>query len=114
MTSVKGTEALAAVQIDTPNELLPLECSQPVMRRDHVVRQQTGNMVYRPEIAEWAVWVPIQLDPEVVSLDQLIHIVRKAGAGVGVGNWRPEKKGDFGRWDVDDISEVTVTRGVAK
>lgn len=113
MTSVKGTEALAAVQIDTADEFLALDCSEPVLRRDHVTRQGRGNLVYRPLFATWAVWVPIQLDPEVVSLDQLIHIVRKAGAGVGVGNWRPEKKGDFGRWNVDDISEVTVTKGVA-
>lgn len=112
MTEIKGTEVLAAFQIAAPDELLPLECSEPEMRTDNVVRQMTANLSYRPMYREWAVWLPVKLDHEVVSLDQFLHIVNKAGMGVGVGNWRPEKKGDFGCWVIDDISEVTKTTRV--
>ncbi len=112
MTEIKGVEVLAAFQIDTPDEYLKVECSEPTMRRDNVVRMGRANLAYRPEFREWAVWIPVKLDHEVVTLDQFIHIVNKAGLGVGVGNWRPEKKGDFGLWEVDEITEVTRTRGV--
>jgi hypothetical protein len=108
MTETKGTEVLAAFQIDTPDELLPLEAGEPVMRTDHVVRVGRGNLAYRAQYFPWSVVLPVKLDHEVVSLDQFIHIVSKAGMGVGVGNWRAEKKGDFGLWQISAISEVRI------
>lgn len=111
MTDVKGTEALAAFQIDTPDELLPLECEAPTMRTDHVVRMGRGNLAYRAEFFPWAVVLPVKLDEEVVSLDQFIHILAKAGMGVGIGNWRPEKKGDNGLWQVVAVTDAQVVGG---
>lgn len=112
MTEVKGTEVLAAFQIDTPDEFLPLEAKAPTQRMDHVVRMGRGNLAYRAEFWPWAVVLPIRLDHEVVTLDQFIHIVYKAGMGIGIGNWRPEKKGDFGTWTIESVNDVYVYEGV--
>jgi len=114
MTDIKGTEVLAAFQVDTADELLPLECGEPTMRTDHVVRMGHGNLAYRAEFFPWAVVLPVKLDEEVVSLDQFIHIVAKAGMGVGVGNWRPEKKGDSGLWSVTEILDAEIHGGAVK
>lgn len=112
MTEIKGTEILAAFQIATPDELLPLDTvAEPTMRTDHVVRMGRGNLAYRASFFPWAVDLPIRLDHEVVTLDQFVHIVYKAGMGVGIGNWRPEKKGDSGCWTVAAISDVRVLGG---
>lgn len=108
MTDVKGTEALAAFQINTPSEILPLITVEPRMRTDHVVRMGRGNLAYRPEFWPWGVVLPIKLDHEVVSLEQFVHIVYKAGMGVGVGNWRAEKKGDYGLWTIKSIDNVRI------
>lgn len=121
MTEIKGTEVLAAFVIDSPDEFLALDTGDPgsegpkefQRRMDHVVRVGRGNMSYRPEFPEWGLWLPIKLDHEVVTLDQFIHVVNKAGMGVGIGNWRPEKKGDFGTWVINDISPVTRTTRIA-
>lgn len=104
-TDVKGTVTLAAFQIDTPDEILPLETVDPRMRTDHALK---GHLRYRPEFWPWAVVLPIKLDHEIVSLEQFAHIVYKAGLGVGIGNWRAEKKGDFGLWTIESISDVRI------
>jgi hypothetical protein len=31
-----------------------------------------------------------------------------AGLGVGIGDWRPEKGGDFGTFRVDPTKDITV------
>lgn len=111
MTEIKGTEVLAAFQINTPAEMLPLEADEPRMRTDHVVRMGRGNLAYRAEFFPWAVELPIKLDHEVVSLDQFVHIVYKAGMGVGIGNWRAEKKGDSGLWTIERIVDVQMLGG---
>ena len=113
MTDVKGTEVLAAFAIDTPDECLPLITGEPRMRTDHVVRMGRGNLAYRSEFWPWSIILPIRLDHEVVSLEQFVHIVFKAGLGVGIGNWRPEKKGDYGCWTVADLLDVRVLTGKA-
>lgn len=108
MTDIKGTEILAAFQIDTPDEFLPLETTEPRMRTDHVVQMGRGNLRYRAEFWPWAVVLPVKLDHEVVSLEQFAHIVYKAGMGVGIGNWRSEKKGDFGLWTIESMTDVRI------
>ena len=116
MTDVKGTEALAAFQIDTPDEFLPLiNAGEPIMRTDHVVRMGRGNLCYRAQFWPWSVELPIKLDHEVLSLTQFCHIVDKAGMGIGVGNWRPEKKGDSGLWAMaPGTVDVVVVGGEEK
>jgi hypothetical protein len=111
MSEVKGTEMLAAFQIDTPDEMLPLEADAPTMRTDHVVRVGRGNLAYRAEFYPWAVTIPLKLDESVVSLDQFVDIAARAGMGVGIGNWRPEKKGDFGTWEIVGLENVKVYGG---
>jgi hypothetical protein len=114
MTDVKGTVALAAFQINTADEVLPLVGPDPKMRTDHVVRVGRGNLVYRAEFWPWSVRLPIRLDHEVVSLEQFAHIVYKSGMGVGIGNWRPEKRGDFGCWTIEAIENVQVSHSEAE
>lgn len=103
MSEVKGTAMLAAFLVDTPDELLPLEAGEPRMRTDHVVRVGRGNLAYRSEFWPWALTVPVKLHEPVVGLSEFIDIVNKAGIGVGIGNWRPEKKGDFGTFEVVEV-----------
>ena len=58
-----------------------------------------------------SVVIPIKLDESVVSLDQFVDIAARAGMGVGVGNWRPEKKGDFGLWEIVGLENVQIYGG---
>ncbi len=103
MSEVKGTEMLAAFLIDSEDDLLPLEAGDPTMRFDHVVQRGVGAVRYRAEFWPWAISVPVKLHEPVVGLPEFIDIVNKTGIGVGIGNWRPEKKGDHGTFEVVEV-----------
>ena len=103
MSDTKGTEMLAAFMIDTPDEYLALDAAEPEMRRDHVTRMGRANLAYRAQFYPWSLSVPVKLHEPIVTLNEFIDIVSKAGIGVGIGNWRPEKKGDFGTFEVVEV-----------
>ncbi len=70
--------------------------------REDPARVQSGSMDlrYRPEFENWTVSLRIQYDVDLMTLDTIVNMIDRAGFGVGVGDWRPEKGGDFGRFCV--------------
>jgi hypothetical protein len=83
--------------------LVPLVAHPPTIRED-VVRLsgmgRTAEMRYRPEYSVWGVELSIVLNPQVVSIGQLATMFQAAGHGVGVGDYRPERNGDCGTFEV--------------
>jgi len=45
----------------------------------------------------------VQLNTSAVSIEQLANLFVIAGFAVGVGEWRPEKNGQYGRFEVATI-----------
>jgi hypothetical protein len=71
------------------------------MREDMVrVGMGTADIRYRPEFTEWSVKLPIKYNADAISLDQLVNLFTLAGFGVGVGEWRPERDGQYGMFHV--------------
>lgn len=68
-----------------------------------VNNQQKGRFVmYRPMIRNWACLVNFEVDTEILGdLSNLIAIFRRAGKVAGVGSWRVNKMGEFGRFTVE-------------
>ena len=100
----KGTELYGAFSI--PVELLELECGAPHMREDRVVlggMSRTSSIAYRPEFTPWAAVVPLLFNADFISADQLVNLLRLAGFSVGIGDWRVEKKGSFGQFEVAEV-----------
>lgn len=74
----------------------------PSMREDMVrVGMGTADIRYRPEFKQWKVQLPIKYNADKISLDQLVNIFNLAGFGVGVGEWRPERDGQYGMFHVE-------------
>ena len=75
---------------------------KPVMRED-VVRVGTGSadLRYRPEFASWSAVLTIEYDEENLTPDVIVSLIQRAGFGVGVGDWRPERDGEFGRFKLE-------------
>lgn len=90
-----------AVWVD--GDLLPLMYERCEMVED-MVRNQTGvaDLRYRPYYFGWKVKLPIKLNERVITIPQLVNLINHAGF-VGVGDWRPEKNGEFGRFSVGDM-----------
>jgi hypothetical protein len=73
----------------------------PRMREDMVkIAMGTADIRYRPEFPEWRVKLPIKYNAAAISLEQLVNLFNLAGFGVGVGEWRPEKDGQYGMFHV--------------
>jgi len=82
---------------------------EPIMRED-VVRVSRGgtDLRYRPEFTEWSSTLTIVYVKSMLTRDSVVSLVDAGGLGVGVGEWRPEKNGDFGTYKVDPTREVEV------
>jgi hypothetical protein len=84
---------------------------EPVMRED-VVRVGRGgsDMRYRPQFTEWTTTLNITYVSSMLTRGSLLSLVDAGGLGIGVGEWRPEKSGDFGTYEIDSTRKVEVVK----
>ena len=54
----------------------------------------------------WSCTVTVDVDGELIDREQLLEWLEIAGRQVGLGDWRPEKSGVFGRFEVASFEEV--------
>jgi len=73
----------------------------PSMREDMVrVGMGTADLRYRPEFADWHAKLLVRYNANVLSESQILNLLNVAGFAVGVGEWRPEKDGQYGMFHV--------------
>jgi hypothetical protein len=68
-----------------------------------VVIARASVMRARPWLEPWACETEFLLDTDAMSPDVFADIIGYAGARVGIGDWRPEKSGQFGCWTVTSL-----------
>ena len=79
-----------------------------------VVVQRNRIERTRAKFDTWRVTVVIEADDGLVDQQQLENWLTIAGRRIGLGDWRPEKSGDHGRFVVDEIMRVDLAgRGEA-
>lgn len=87
--------------------LVPVLGSKPVMREDMVrVGMGVADMRYRAEFWPWYAPLEITYNLRALSLEQIMNLLNIAGFGVGVGEWRPERDGQFGRFHCGTDEEL--------
>ncbi len=86
-----------------PGMVIPLTaCDEPIPREDMVrVGAGSADLRYRPEFRNWKFVAEFEVDMELLQPDDVLCLVGRAGFGVGLCEWRPEKGGEFGRFEVD-------------
>lgn len=91
--------------------LVPLICSEPVVRED-LVRvggaSKSADIRYRPEYEFWAMRIAFRLNPSIMSEDELAGYLAQAGHGVGIGEWRPQKNGLNGTFRLATADEAQM------
>lgn len=93
---------------DDPDKVLPIHCSEPIIREDMVrVGMGSADLRYRPEFVEWSCPITLEVDSELLQSDDILALVDRAGFGVGICEWRPEKGGEYGRFEIDTTVPVT-------
>lgn len=99
----KMTVARGAFHIDA--EMLEV-FGEPRPREDMVrVGMGTADIRYRPEFVDWRMPVAIKFNAAAMSAEQIANLLNIAGFGVGIGEWRPEKNGSYGRFHVGSSEE---------
>lgn len=84
-------------------ELAVIE-GEPQMREDTVrIGMGTADLRYRPEFKEWKTVLDVRLNSRAMTIEQLIHLINQAGFSVGIGEWRPEKDGQYGMFHVEGV-----------
>lgn len=90
-----------------PNGVIPIKSEPPAAREDMVrVGAGSADLRYRPEFAQWTAEILAEYDAEMLTVDDIVNLVNRAGFGVGIGEWRPEKGGEYGRFQVDTTVPV--------
>ena len=105
--AIRGAKGLGMVMTDArtafhiEGDLLRIN-GEPRPREDMVRLQgNTADIRYRGEFVEWSIDLPITYNARIVSAEQLVAMLDAGGFGTGIGEWRPEKDGQFGRFHVE-------------
>ena len=107
---IEKTLVRKAIFLITPDagKVLPIESEQPIVREDCVrVGMGSADLRYRPEFREWTCRIELEVDSELLQADSVLALVDRAGFGVGICEWRPEKGGEYGRFEIDPTVPVT-------
>ena len=82
-------------------QLARLIASDPVIREDMVrIGMGTADIRYRAMYEDWSAVLRVEFVPSVIDLSSVVALV-DAGGTNGVGEWRPEKSGSFGTYEVE-------------
>ena len=72
-----------------------------------VVIPSTGGriMAHRPRLDEWSLGFTLEVDDAMFSLSFVRLLVDDAGRKIGLGDFRPDRKGPFGKFAVTEWVE---------
>lgn len=84
------------------NQMIEIISDPPIMREDNVkVGMGTADLRYRGEFRNWHADLVIDYDANgVVTPEQIVNMFQAAGFVCGIGEWRPERDGQFGMFSI--------------
>jgi hypothetical protein len=84
------------------NQMIEIHSDIPIMREDMVkVGMGTADIRFRGEFRNW--WADLTISYNANgqhTLEQIINIINAGGYVCGVGEWRPERDGQYGMFHV--------------
>lgn len=83
---------------------------EPQIREDVVRVQRTTDLRYRPMFPEWTAVLEVTYVPSSLTKSSLLSLIDAGGMGIGIGEWRPEKNGEFGTYRIDSTKEIEVVK----
>jgi hypothetical protein len=101
----KKTNLRQAFHIE--GDMVPILGSEPEPREDMVrVGMGTADIRFRAQFNTWGTVLTVTFNESMLSLDQLVNLFNAAGFGIGVGEWRPQRDGQFGRFRAANENEA--------
>lgn len=87
------------------NQMIEIHSDTPIMREDMVkVGMGTADIRFRGEFRNWYADLTVSYNKNGQhTLEQIINIINAGGYVCGVGEWRPERDGQYGMFHVEAI-----------
>lgn len=63
-------------------------------------------MRYRPRFNEWGAKFDLLVNDDLLDVDTVHQLLNEAGMTIGIGDFRPEKRGPFGTFRVVNFKEI--------
>ena len=101
-TELRGSFFLAGATEASTVDIAEIISDDPICREDMVKvggMSKTADIRYRPEFRNWE--MPLSMTYNVngkYSLEQLLNCFNVGGFACGIGEWRPERDGQFGMY----------------
>lgn len=71
---------------------------------------RTPDVRTRPFFTEWACSFEIEFTSSLLKQNQIVNLLAAAGVIVGVGDWRPQKGGPYGKFRIVDADDKDYRR----
>ncbi len=98
-------DSVSVVEITNPDE--DYEGDWPRMREDAVTVGRGGtDLRYRPEFFPWAARLIVKYVSSMIDEHSIVSMIEAGGRWVGVGEWRPQRRGDFGMYKTDPDKDI--------
>ena len=84
-------------------QMAEIKGSVPTMREDMVrIGMGTADLRYRGEFKDWYMDFVLEYNAGgTMTLEQIVNCLNAGGFACGLGEWRVERDGDFGRFHVE-------------
>jgi hypothetical protein len=105
----KGPAIKGAVTVMVPgSDLIPIEGPRPVRDTRPGRIKGTWTIVHRPKYERWAMEFVVEFEHSLFSQETFLHLLMLAGRTVGIGSFRVENGGQYGRFEIEgaEIEEV--------
>lgn len=83
--------------------MIKVDYEKKEMREDMVrvgTFKDAADIRFRGQVTGWSMTFMIKFNADLFTAGQVINLLNIAGFSGGIGEWRPEKNGDFGTFSV--------------
>lgn len=81
--------------------MIPVRYKEKIKREDMVrVMRGGADLRYRGQLNDWEMTIQVEFNANVFSADMVTNLLLTAGFSQGLGEWRPEKNGDYGTFEI--------------
>lgn len=117
VTTQRGSLIPAFIEMDSFE--VPLMSNEGWYPYENAIRNPTTGgrqMINRPRFNDWTLTFTLKVDEKNFPLSMVREIVDDAGCRVGLGDYRPDCKGPFGKfvitnWEVEGSAQPKTARG---
>ena len=87
-------------------EMAEIKGAIPKMRQDMVrIGMGSADLRYRGEFKDWYMDLTVAYNASGnLTLEQILNVINAGGYATGLGEWRPEKDGNNGRFHIETIN----------